>query len=436
MLTLSKFTCGQAYEKTELMKISKQQHKRLSKLVESRKKAALEIKRIHQQIDDAVQIGNRRVRVKRLVTNCEDAMTKAIKRHNQLLELTLKVDDCASLLNEQQTWLNVLTTTNDKVLKRARQFIDSLPATDKTSQSSYKTSGKIASFRSGNSITSKSSSQRQKELLIAKHCREEFECQHEMALRLAKQQRRDRTPKVQQEQQRLPLEAEHLHQDRLQRLQEQEQQLLFEEQRTRKGQLLDVLETEKEAERRVAVIKLAKIQLTEELPESTEEKEFKDTLSQLRATSRGVESWRVTDCVHNSSVNENSNKCQLKVFVADPNACTAVHPAPMCISFPVNPEGVIINCANFDDVTRDPTSLFQQQSCPAVISPSLLVVTSRFDNTATAPPPFDASLVVSKRFVENCSSNPFQAVPLHVLPNLQPITTVTTSGTRTISSTD
>ena len=302
------------------MKISKQQHKRLSKLVESRKKAELEIKRIHQQIDEAVQNGNRRVRVERLVTSCKDAITKAIKRHNQLLELTLKVDDCASLLNEQQTWLNVLTTTNDKVLKRARQIINSLPATDKTSQSSSKTTRKIASFRSGNSITSKSSSQRQKELLIAKQCREEFERQHEIALRLAKQKGRDRTPKVSARTAAASFRSRHLHRDQLQRLQEQEQQLLFEEQRLRKGQLLDVLEIEKEAERRVAVIKLAEIQLTEELPESTEEKELKDTLSQLSATSRGVESRSVKDCVHNGSVNENSNKCQLKVFDADPSA--------------------------------------------------------------------------------------------------------------------
>ena len=31
----------------------------------------------------------------------------------------------------------------------------------------------------------------------------------------------------------------------------------------------------------------------------------------------------------------------------------------------------------------------------------------------------------SSRFVENCSSDPIQAVPLRVLPTLQPITTVT-----------
>ena len=66
-------------------------------------------------------------------------MTKAIKRHDQLLELALKVDDSASLLKEQEIWLNVLMTTNNELLKQSRQYIDWLPATNRTSQNSSKT---------------------------------------------------------------------------------------------------------------------------------------------------------------------------------------------------------------------------------------------------------------------------------------------------------
>ena len=36
-------------------------------------------------------------------TSCEDSMTKAIIRQDQLLALTLKVDDSDSLLKEQDT---------------------------------------------------------------------------------------------------------------------------------------------------------------------------------------------------------------------------------------------------------------------------------------------------------------------------------------------
>ena len=105
----------------------------MSKLLESREKADLEVKRIHQQIDEAVQMGDPGVQVERLVTSCADAMTKAVRRYDQLLQLTLKVDDSASLLKEKETWLTLLTTTNDEVLKQACQFIDLQPATDNTS---------------------------------------------------------------------------------------------------------------------------------------------------------------------------------------------------------------------------------------------------------------------------------------------------------------
>ena len=159
----------------------------MSKLLESREKVESEVKRLHHQIDEAVQNCDRRVRVERLVTSCKDAMSKAIRRLDQLLERTLNLDDSASLLKKQETWLNVLTTINDVVLKRAHQYSDSLPATDKTSQSSSKTAKKTVSTRSGNSVTSKTSSWRQKDFLIAKHRREELESQHESSFCLAKQ---------------------------------------------------------------------------------------------------------------------------------------------------------------------------------------------------------------------------------------------------------
>ena len=71
---------------------------------------------MNQQIDEPVQNGDRRVSVGSLATIWKDAMTKDIKRHDQLLKLTLKVHDSVSLPQEEETWLNVLTTTNDEVL--------------------------------------------------------------------------------------------------------------------------------------------------------------------------------------------------------------------------------------------------------------------------------------------------------------------------------
>ena len=166
------------------------------------------MKKIQQQISEAVDNGDRRVRVERLVTSCNDAMTKAIAKNDQLHSLAAKAENPEPLKRDLEAWLNDVTTFNDGILKRAREYIDSLPATDNASQSSTKTARKTVSGKSGKSGTSKTSSQRQKELLIAKHKREELERQIETSLRLAKQKQEIELQELQQEKQRLQLEQE------------------------------------------------------------------------------------------------------------------------------------------------------------------------------------------------------------------------------------
>ena len=145
------------------------------------------------------------------------------------------------------------------MLNRARQYIDLIPATDKTSQSWSKTTKKFVSTRSGNSVASKTSNQRQKELPIAKNCREELECQYKSTIRIAKQKQEIVLQKFQQEQQRLHLKKERLHQEWLRLLQEKEQQLQFEKQRLQHEQLLEVLELKEEAKWRIAEVKTVEI---------------------------------------------------------------------------------------------------------------------------------------------------------------------------------
>ena len=82
--------------------MSDQEHERLSTLLESRKKPEFAVKGIHQQTNEATEDGDWRRRVEQLVTSCKDAMTKAIKRHDQLLALTLRVHDSASLLRSKK----------------------------------------------------------------------------------------------------------------------------------------------------------------------------------------------------------------------------------------------------------------------------------------------------------------------------------------------
>ena len=53
--------------------MSDQQHEKLPKLLENRRIAEMEVKSKHQQIAEAVDNGDRRVRVERLVKSCIDA---------------------------------------------------------------------------------------------------------------------------------------------------------------------------------------------------------------------------------------------------------------------------------------------------------------------------------------------------------------------------
>ena len=165
---------------------------------------------------------------------------------------------------------------------------------------------KTVSNRSGSSAKSKTSSQRQKELLIAEH-HKKLERQHKNALRLAKRRQQIELQNFQQKQQRLQLEKKNIFIKSDSRLQEQEQQLQFERQRLHTEQLSRVVDFEEEARRRIAE---AKIQLIDDLPDSNGNNELKHTLSQLRVASRGAESQRVKDWVHNGSV-ENCNQNQL-----------------------------------------------------------------------------------------------------------------------------
>ena len=55
--------------------------KKVSKLQDNRAKAEVELNKIQQQLNDAIGNAERRVRVDRLVSSCEEAMTKAFAKN-------------------------------------------------------------------------------------------------------------------------------------------------------------------------------------------------------------------------------------------------------------------------------------------------------------------------------------------------------------------
>ena len=135
-------------------------HEKVQKLFESRAKAESDLNKIQKEVTEAVSNAERRVRIERLVTYCEEAMTKAFSKNEQLLELAKKTSDPASVKADLEKWLNDTTVLNDGILRSAREYIDQCPNVERLSQSSTKTSKKVKSSKASSSKVSKSSSQR------------------------------------------------------------------------------------------------------------------------------------------------------------------------------------------------------------------------------------------------------------------------------------
>ena len=225
---------------------------KVQKLFDSRAKAETDLNKCQKDVTQAVNNVNRRVRVERLVTSCEEAMTKAFAKNEQLLELAKKTNDPATVTADLEKWLNVTSIQNDEILRNAREYIDQCPKTDNSSLISVEASTKrTKSSKASSSKVSKTSSQRQRDLLIAKHKREEIERQNEAALRLAKQK-----------------------------------------------QELELEQLQEENRKRLAQAHLVELELQDEASEANEDAH--ETLSRLSKTTAASETRRVSDWVNNS----------------------------------------------------------------------------------------------------------------------------------------
>ena len=150
---------------------------------------------------------------------------------------------------------------NDEILRKAREYIDARPAADEKSHSSVGTVNEKASKRSSISTKSKTSSQKQKELVLAMQRREELaRWKSENALRLAKQR----------------------HEFARKRLEEE--------------QALQLEEMAEENRRKLAEARITELELTENLSEAPDE--FHETLSRISKHSRQTASQRVSNWVN------------------------------------------------------------------------------------------------------------------------------------------
>ena len=150
---------------------------KLRKLLESQSQAETELSRLQEKVQDAVEDKDRRVRIERLVTSCDEAMTKLFAKHEQLFDLAGRRLDPSLVTQDFKTWLNEVNTRNNGILKKTRAYFDQCPLIDAASQSSTivtKSKQPSKTSASGTPRQSRTSSQRQRDLLIAKQRKEEI----------------------------------------------------------------------------------------------------------------------------------------------------------------------------------------------------------------------------------------------------------------------
>ena len=392
------------------------------------------MKKVQNEIIDAVNNSERRVRVERLVTYCDELMTKAFSKNEQLLELTKKTNDPASTSADLEKWLHETTKNNDEILKRAREYIDKQPQSEKLSQNSRKTTTvRTKSSKASSSKLSKTSSQRQRDLIIAQQRREEIEKQNEASLRLAKQK------------QELELKRQELE---IEKMREEQERLRKHQERLRKEQELRVLELEEENRNRLAEATLAELELREDL--SDLHVDFHDTLSRLSAASHRAETERIHEWINNSPnvVEKNIQSTSEAPVTSAPNETLNTYtlaPPAQAVENQAIAEAVMTTTGNTGGLilpasvpqtlpstlpvpialqVAPPTS--SPTGVPAVSVPSLTVpMTSSTTSTRIINTP---NLTVPQQ--PSALFNPTTSVPVsHILPNLSAWTfpTVTTN---------
>ena len=159
---------------------------KVKKLYAARLKREAELHAIHQDILHCINNQSRRVKVERLVTKFKEAFMTVVDKNEDLIAFAGKTEYPSALVPSLESYLEAMTTKNDKILTSTRNYINS--ADDKVSEF-QEPRAPILSRLPLIMTSSKTSSQRKHDYVIAKMRREEIEKQNEAAIRLAKQKK-------------------------------------------------------------------------------------------------------------------------------------------------------------------------------------------------------------------------------------------------------
>ena len=364
----------------------------VKKLFESRAKAETELQRLQEKVQDAVENKDRRVRIERLVISCDEAMTKLFAKHEQFFELAGKTEDPSLVTQDLETWLNEVTTRNDVILKKARDYIDQCPLVDAATQSSTTVTKSKQPSKTSTSRTSRqsrTSSQRQRDLLIAKQRKVEIEKQNEAALRIVKQQQELELGRLQEEQELLRLRTDRL----------------------RKEQALQVEQLEEENRKKLAEATLIELELTDDLSDS--QSELLDTVTQLATSTKADDTLRVSEWDNNSPITTASHPTNTAVL--DTNTVTVTSAAPQSVSMGAHTTTPLPSFPVVISVTPPPAPTANDM--PSVTGLGTLVyipTTEPVQNPQlTTTPPRSSPLITA-----TVQPAPTVTVPANHLPNL------------------
>ena len=159
---------------------------KVKKLYAARLKREAELHAIHEDILLCTNNQSRRVKIERLSTKCNEAFMTVADKNDDLIAFAGKTEDPSELVPSLESYLEAMRIKNDNILTSARNCINS--ADDQVNEF-QEPRASLRSRLPSIMASSKTSSQRKHDYVIAKMKLDEIEKQNEAAIRLAKQKK-------------------------------------------------------------------------------------------------------------------------------------------------------------------------------------------------------------------------------------------------------
>ena len=153
---------------------------KVSKVYDARAKIEKELCKLYENIDDAIHEKVRRVREESLVKKCRDLLENCITKNDSLLVLAAKTAQAEKLQSELEIWLAVVNKRHDEYMENARYYIDSTLGNGNSKNGSQRSHKSFSSRTS-----SKDSTARRTDFILAKIRRDEVEDENKAAARIA-----------------------------------------------------------------------------------------------------------------------------------------------------------------------------------------------------------------------------------------------------------